>query len=180
MLGRDAPANLHRWMRTRGAQEMMGPFQLGSLIYPGLSKLVEEGGEMQQVAGKLMANGGEDEHWDGTRLSVRIAEEVADLSAACRAFFQLNGYDGAPWVLRREIDKYNKFIQWHADNLEDRPDDSPLPKPSRFRNMIGFGSSDHYQIYWSWRVYPKAMLYTLFFGVMLGALPGILLFVLTR
>lgn len=160
----------------------MAPFQLGSRVWPGLSKLTEEAGEVVQVAGKLMGTGGDHDHWDGTDLRVRIAQEVADLSAACRAFFQLNDYAGSPWVLEREIQKYHQFIDWHNENLEDKPDEvGEGPKPySRFARWLGAGGELHHQIYWSWRVYPSAMFHTLFLGVMLGSVPGILLWALLR
>lgn len=138
---------------------MIGNFGFGSRVYPGLAKLVEEAGEVQQVAGKLIMTNGEPNHWDGSDLSVRIAEEVADLSGACRAFFQLNGYDGAPWVLEREIAKWQQFLEWHAENLEDNPDDVPvvMHRWNRFQKAIGCGSDLHYEIYWAWRVYPEAL-----------------------
>lgn len=152
---------------------MKGPFQLGSRIWPGLSKLTEEAGEVCQVAGKIMGTGGSPDHWDGTDLRVRMAEEVADLSAACRAFFQLNDYAGSPWVLEREIQKYRQFIAWHNDNLEDKPDEvGEGPKGySRLARWFGAGSDLHHQIYWSWRVYPSAMVHTAFLFLMLGLMP---------
>lgn len=157
-----------------------GPFQLGSRTWPGLSKLIEEAGEVGQVAGKIVANGGDREHWDGTDLIVRMGKEIADLSAATRAFIQLNGYDGG-WVLAREQQKYHLFLKWHFDNLPDKPDDRPEPKGwGRIARFFGAGSDDHYQIFWAWRVYPRAMLNTLLVGLLIGAVPGILLFALIR
>lgn len=149
---------------------MMGPFQLGSRVWPGLSKLTEEAGEVCQVAGKIMGTGGDPDHWDGSDLRVRMGQEVADLSAACRAFFQLNGYDGAPWVLEREIEKYHQFLIWHHDNLEDKPDgvgEGPQPY-SKFQRWLGAGGELHHQIYWSWRVYRSAMVHTSIIFFMLG------------
>lgn len=144
-------------------------FMLGSRVWPGLSKLVEEAGEVQQVAGKLMGIGGKPDHWDGTNLRVRMGEEVADLSAACRAFFVLNGFDGAPWVLEREKIKYNLFLKWHVDNLEDKPEGIGVPeKRSWWRKFIGDGSDLHYQIYWAVRVYPSALRHTMAVFFMLG------------
>lgn len=42
-----------------------GDFSLGSKVWPGTSKLLEEMGELQQVLGKLIAVAGSTEHWDG-------------------------------------------------------------------------------------------------------------------
>lgn len=101
----------------------MNDYSLGSKNWPGLSKLVEECGEVLQIAGKLMGTGGAIEHWDGKGpLDVRMAEEVCDLFAAARAFFQLNGFDGIPVYMQRELHKYHLFLKWHSDNLPE-PDD---------------------------------------------------------
>lgn len=100
-----------------------GSFSLGSRTWPGLSKLVEECGEVLQIAGKLMGTAGAVEHWDGAgNLDERMALELCDLFAAARAFFQLNGFDGNPVYIQREIEKYRQFLQWHSDNLADPPD----------------------------------------------------------
>ncbi len=159
-----------------------GPFQLGSRIWPGLSKVVEESGEVGQVAGKLMATGGDPKHWDGTDLTVRIGEEVADLSAACRVFFQLNDFAGAPWVLEREIAKYGLFMEWHRKGLQDKPDETgPGPRPfNRFQRWLGAGGQLHHEIYWAWRVYPMAMVHTMFVAFMIGIVGVVALAVLLR
>lgn len=144
-------------------------YSLGSRHWPGLSKLVEEAGEVCQVGGKILGNGGNPDHWGGTNLEIRMGEEVADLSAACRAFLQLNGYDGAPWVLEREIHKHRQFLAWHSENLADLPDDGPAQRGyGRLARFFGAGSDLHYQIFWAWRVYRAAMLNTMFTFMMLG------------
>jgi len=150
---------------------MSATYNLGSRVWPGLSKLVEEAGEVVQVGGKIMGTGGEPEHWDGTNLLRRAGEEVADLSAACRVFFQLNGLDGAPWVLEREKHKYQLFLQWHFDNLEDKPDAIGPGNPgwSKWQRFLGAGSDLHYQIYWSWRIYRQAMIHTSLLSAMVGS-----------
>lgn len=57
-------------------------FAIGDAGWPGISKLVEEAGEVLQVCGKLMGTGGDPKHWDGTHLKLRLEEEIADLLAA--------------------------------------------------------------------------------------------------
>lgn len=105
-----------------------GSFGLGSRTWPGMSKLVEECGEVLQIAGKLMMTAGKIEHWDGAGpLDVRMAEEVCDLFAAARAFFQLNGMDGNPVYVQRELRKYQQFLKWHLDNLPE-PEDQISPE----------------------------------------------------
>jgi len=74
-------------------------------------------GELNQVLGKLMATGGEPEHWDGTNLHDRLAEEVADLIAAIE-FFR---YGNEPLEIRvgfideRASRKYDLFCKWHNE-----------------------------------------------------------------
>lgn len=100
-----------------------GSFSFGSRTWPGLSKLVEECGEVLQIAGKIMGTGGAVQHWDGKGdLDERIALELCDLFAAARAFFQLNGFDGNPVYIQREIQKYRQFLKWHSENLPDKDD----------------------------------------------------------
>lgn len=60
-----------------------GPFSIGSALWPGISKLVEEAGEVTQVCGKLIGSGGDINHWDGTNLKERLEDEIGDLIAAC-------------------------------------------------------------------------------------------------
>lgn len=116
-----------------------GSFSLGSRTWPGLSKVIEECGEVLQVAGKLMGTAGKVEHWDGAGpLDVRIAEEMCDLFAACVAFFQLNGFDGVEEYVEREADKYQTFLRWHAEGLQEPEDkvtepDTGIPKDLRDR-----------------------------------------------
>lgn len=86
-------------------------------VWPGMSKLIEEMGELNQVLGKLMATGGEPEHWDGTDLHDRLAEEVADVLAAVE-FFR---YANEPLVTRidfmddRESKKIDLFCKWYNE-----------------------------------------------------------------
>lgn len=89
-------------------------FCIGSALWPGLSKLVEEAGEVQQVAGKLIATGGKAEHWDGTNLHERLAEELADLMAACGFVARANGLDTDAFFARAE-EKLALFHQWHGE-----------------------------------------------------------------
>lgn len=91
-----------------------GDFSIGSNVWPGVSKLIEEAGELLQVLGKLMATGGELDHWDGTNLRTRIEDELADTLAAIRLVIGLNEVDGA-YVEARAEKKLRMFYQWHAD-----------------------------------------------------------------
>jgi NTP pyrophosphatase (non-canonical NTP hydrolase) len=89
-----------------------GDFAIGSRTWPGLSKLIEELGEVAQVAGKLIATGGEPGHWDGTNLRTRIEDELADLEAAITFVLEHNDLD-AGRVAERRAAKLRQFRDWH-------------------------------------------------------------------
>ncbi len=88
------------------------PFAIGSTVWPGLSKLVEEMGEVLQVAGKTMGTGGLAMHWDGSDLRKRLEEEIADTMAAIRFFTEHNGLDEER-IAQRAEQKYKLFCTWH-------------------------------------------------------------------
>lgn len=89
-------------------------FCIGSTVWPGLSKLIEECGEVMQVAGKLMATGGRPDHWDGTDLKERITEELADLMAAAAFVAVRCGLD-ADAISERRFEKIARFEKWHIE-----------------------------------------------------------------
>jgi NTP pyrophosphatase (non-canonical NTP hydrolase) len=91
-----------------------GPYSIGSTTWPGLSKVVEEAGELLQVAGKLVATGGERRHWDGGDLKARLEEELADLAAAMEFFADVNGLD-AVTIQTRMVEKRKRFFEWHSE-----------------------------------------------------------------
>lgn len=49
----------------------------------GLTKLVEECGELTQIAAKKMAYADVDIHPDGRSMKLRMEDEIADVIAAC-------------------------------------------------------------------------------------------------
>lgn len=89
-------------------------FAIGSQTWPGISKLVEELGEVAQVAGKLIAAGGQTGHWDGTDLRIRLEDELADLSAAIAFVTSQNNLDATRIAERREA-KLGRFETWHRE-----------------------------------------------------------------
>ena len=91
-------------------------FFIGADEWPGISKLIEECGEVVQVAGKLLATQGDEEHWDGTDLRDRLVEELADLSAAIDFVkrFCLGGQDNGR-LSRRAVVKADLFAKWHRE-----------------------------------------------------------------
>lgn len=91
-------------------------FAIGDQEWPGISKLVEELGELGQVCGKLMGTGGKIEHWDGEgNLDRRLLNEMADVAAAIEFVLKRNltMYDLHTFHGRRE-QKLALFDQWHA------------------------------------------------------------------
>lgn len=89
-------------------------FALGSTVWPGVGKAVEEVGELLQVLGKLIATGGADRHYDGSDLRARATEEVADATAALLFLREANGLPAAALDLRA-ADKLATYRRWHAE-----------------------------------------------------------------
>ncbi len=95
-----------------------GPYMLGAELWPGLSKLLEECGEVQQVVGKIIGIGGDDVlHWDGSNLRERLQEELADLYAAIEFVVACNALD-SDTIDRRAEQKYNRYYDWHGEHKE--------------------------------------------------------------
>jgi NTP pyrophosphatase (non-canonical NTP hydrolase) len=92
-------------------------FSIGGRRWPGISKLIEECGEVQQVCGKLLATGGDPAHWEGTDLRVRLAEEIADLMAA---IMFVVGANQLPDPSERAERKRELFWKWHREQLADK------------------------------------------------------------
>ncbi len=88
-----------------------GPYSIGHDNWNGLSKLIEEAGETIQVAGKLVGSSGEESHWDGTNLRVRLEDELADLMAACQFVILRNRLD-QDRIAKRSANKRELFHRW--------------------------------------------------------------------
>lgn len=89
-------------------------FSIGADRWPGLTKLVEEAGEMLQVVGKIMATGGEVEHWDGSNLADRLTDELGDLLAAIYYVADKSEISRVA-VSRRRATKTDRFVGWHNE-----------------------------------------------------------------
>ena len=80
----------------------------------GVAKLIEECGELVQVLGKKLAWWNTEEpHWDGSDLTVRIQEEIADVRAAMTLVAQLLDLDFNAIRERLEV-KHRLFLEWEA------------------------------------------------------------------
>lgn len=102
---------------------MAGNYSIGSTLWPGLSKLIEEAGETQQVCGKLIGSGGNPAHWDGSDLKIRLEEEIGDLIAACNFVIARNGLDRDA-IDRRVQKKVVRFDDWHDEEIGKKGGDS--------------------------------------------------------
>lgn len=109
-------------------------FAIGSRVWPGISKLVEECGEVVQVCGKLLGTGGERAHWDGSDLRERLTEEIADVLAAAAFVIEHNGLDAAT-IEKRVAEKRRRFEEWHAKTNEVRAVDD-LATSVRLANIL--------------------------------------------
>lgn len=89
-------------------------FSIGADIWPGLSKITEEAGEVLQVIGKLLGTGGEIMHWDGSNLLERLIEEVGDVLAACDFVISANNID-LNKIEKRRKEKLALFFEWHNE-----------------------------------------------------------------
>jgi len=94
--------------------ENIGHFGIGSILWPGIGKLIEEFGEVVQVVGKLLATGGDSNHWDGTNLKERLEDELSDLQAAIEFVVARNNLD-APRMRERSDKKLGLFNKWHTE-----------------------------------------------------------------
>lgn len=104
---------LAAWVQHKAGSA--GPFSIGSKVWPGLGKLVEECGEACQVAGKLMGTGGDTKHWDGGEdLKIRLEEEVGDILAAISFLIDNNQLNREAIKKRREK-KLETFTKWHKE-----------------------------------------------------------------
>jgi NTP pyrophosphatase (non-canonical NTP hydrolase) len=97
----------------------------------GLAKLVEELGELSQVAGKKMAYIHTDIHPDGAgSLQARLENEAGDVQAAI-LFVTENFSLDADRIARRTAEKLATFRAWHqsadgyACHCDLEPDDNP-------------------------------------------------------
>ena len=103
-----------------------GDFSIGGKLWPGLSKLIEEAGEVMQVGGKLIGSEGDPAHWSGD-LNAMLIEELGDLRAAIAFFMEANGIDRASVALRQR-EKLALFWEWHRAGLA-----KATPAPSEGR-----------------------------------------------
>lgn len=85
------------------------------LVNDGLNKLMEECGELTQIAAKKASYMHTDEHPDGAgSMKKRMEDEIADVLAACRVVIANFGLDPMR-IDERFHQKVQTFQRWHAD-----------------------------------------------------------------
>lgn len=96
-------------------------FAIGDEEWAGLSKLIEETGELLQVAGKLMGSRGRTDHWSGD-LRTKLVEELGDAVGAIGFFVERNlTAEEQQAVGDRTALKFERFHQWQVDDPDPRP-----------------------------------------------------------
>jgi NTP pyrophosphatase (non-canonical NTP hydrolase) len=84
----------------------------------GLTKLIEECGEVIQAAAKrIELPEGENIHWDGSDLRERLADEIADATAACTIVTELWQLEPKR-ILSRYYAKLDLFRYWAEGGTE--------------------------------------------------------------
>ena len=119
---RESSRNDDRVLGSRKAtMKGSGDFSIGSKVWPGTSKLIEEMGELQQVLGKLIASHGDPAHWSGD-LRAKLVEEIADVRAAMSFFCELNvSRETFRDIDRRTKEKWELFLKWHNEQSVPTP-----------------------------------------------------------
>jgi len=94
---------------------MPKPYCIGSDEWNGLSKLIEELGELQQVCGKLIGSEGSEDHWSG-KLREKFIEEIGDVQASINFFVDMNLTNkDKNRIARQCAEKYTRFKKWDKE-----------------------------------------------------------------
>lgn len=97
----------------------MTQYAIGAAEIPGLSKLIEEAGEVQQQVGRLLQSRflKRSVHWDGSDPVQELLKELADLQAAIEfvVFVGMSGVVDTSGFAARKEEKYQLFRKWHEE-----------------------------------------------------------------
>lgn len=82
----------------------------------GLAKLIEETGELQQIAGKKLAYYHTDKHPDGQgSLKTRMENEIADVMAICAFVIESLGLSDNR-IAERSAAKLKQYEEWDKND----------------------------------------------------------------
>lgn len=95
---------------------MAADFAFGSQVWPGLAKIVEETGELNQVIGKIMAAEGEVNAWlSKEEMVTGLADEIADVMAALQFVIGHSEHLDMDTIEHRAMKKLEVFEEWHKE-----------------------------------------------------------------
>lgn len=95
-------------MMSDKAKKADQQYSIYSPHWTGLSKMIEEAGEVIQVGAKIItAGGGVD--WDGSDLTNRLQDELGDLMATIDFFLDTNPQVDYADIMDRRAKKLDKF-----------------------------------------------------------------------
>lgn len=103
---------------------MAKDYSIGSDNWNGLSKMIEEMGELNQVCGKVIGSGGNSNHWSGD-MRAKFVEELADVQAAMKFFIESNlTKEERDLIVKRKKKKFTKFREWDSNERAKNVDPS--------------------------------------------------------
>lgn len=96
-----------------------GDYSIGSNKWNGLSKVLEETSELNEVLAKIMGSGGDTEHWTGD-LRLKLVDEIADVYAALIHFETFNLTEAETNIIAERTEmKVARFYKWHVSTRKD-------------------------------------------------------------
>lgn len=106
------------------------PYCIGSPIFPGLAKHIEESSEVAIIIAKIMGCGHMGLHWDGQNLKEELEKELGDQLATLKFLAEQNDLDYDK-IFERSLVKLKIYRRWHRNVLAGRHpyddgDNSPL------------------------------------------------------
>lgn len=93
-------------------------FAIGDAEWPGISKVMEEAGEVVQVCGKLVGTHGAVKHFDGSDLQSRLEGELGDLLAAIDFLIDHNPRLDKDIIAIQHSVKRKVFEEYHRKQAE--------------------------------------------------------------
>lgn len=91
-----------------------GDYTIGSDVWPGLSKVLEEMDELGIVLAKIIGAGGSTEYWGEIDLRENLVEELGDVMATIKYFAEHNlTQEERDALYIRSYVKHDRFNDWN-------------------------------------------------------------------